>query len=335
MPKADPKVPEPIQLKELMERFASAVVNASYQLDEANVELRNLYVSSDNLDLAAMGPSRYVLDEVRIDLCFVVKEAKPDVLETHQLPEEHKKVNRQVIRPVDPSLLHAKLAEAANHDALIIAKDKLKPLVEGLNYVEMKLKQEPHFSTHWLAYQERKKDLQRQIKLLNDTITALSGKLPLTNEQIENVRRLDIPFTNWDEKWNAFYSKYESLRATYAAAVNAFQKHMAIPQIENFQRSDQDQQVLRQITEKGADWNGVRGWVSDIRNDYDATLAALNALLQLMAEIRGSGLKVRIDREAVAAAPVEARQKINFTFHGLTQETVKIRQAEKHKEVVF
>jgi hypothetical protein len=43
---------------------------------------------------------------------------------------------------------------------------------------------------------------------------------------------------------------------------------------------------------------------------------------------------VRIDREAVAA-PLEARQKIHLTFHGVTQETVRVRQEDKRKEVLI
>lgn len=310
------------------------MVNTSYQLDAANVDLQNLYLTSDNLDLAAMSPSRYVLDEVRIDLSFVVKEAKPDLLEDHKLPEAHKKVSKTVIRPVDSKLLYAQLSEAAKEDALPVVRVKMQPLNEQLMFVENQLKTQPRYSHEWLIYQKRKVEIQNDLKPLHSAANVLSSKEPLTSEQIESLRKLGIPFPDWGERWDQFYRKYESLWSTYADAVKAFKKHTAIPQIDNFQLTDQDQQVLQQITEKGSGWNGVKSWVGNIVKDYEAALTALNALLQLVADIRGAGLKVRIDREAVAA-PVEARQKIHLTFHGVTQETVRVRQEDKRKEVLI
>ena len=102
----DPKPPEPIKLKELIQALAYTVVNTSHQLDEANVDLRKLYLESGNARLAAMTPPRYVLDEVTVDISFVVVEAKPDIPETDKLPDSDVKVL------VDPEVLAETPAEA-------------------------------------------------------------------------------------------------------------------------------------------------------------------------------------------------------------------------------
>ena len=64
--------------------------------------------------------------------------------------------------------------------------------------------------------------------------------------------------------------------------------------------------------------------VDDIRGDYTATQTALNALTQLVASVKGSGLKVRVDPKALADAPAEARQKMHLTFHTQVQRNVKV-----------
>lgn len=102
----DPKPPEPIKLKELIQALAYTVVNTSHQLDEANVDLRRSYFESGNGRLALMTPPRYVLDEVTVDISFVVAEARPDAPGTDKPQDSDVKVL------VDPKTLAETPVEA-------------------------------------------------------------------------------------------------------------------------------------------------------------------------------------------------------------------------------
>src|SRR2546423_1818130 len=120
-PKPTLAAPEPITLRDLIELFASTVVATSQQLDQASVDLRNLYLNSGNAALATLIPPRYVLDQIAIDLSFIVVQAQPEV-SGNKLPEAHKLVEKQPVAVEDPEFLHSKLADIAKSDALPVAK---------------------------------------------------------------------------------------------------------------------------------------------------------------------------------------------------------------------
>ena len=123
MPDAKPSEPvtDPIPLKDLVQAFASTVAATSHNLDQATVDLRNLYQNSGNALLAMMLPPRFTLDEISIDLSFVVISASPDEF-SDQLPAESKQVGRATLE--DPDTLSTKLAGAAKDDALADAQAK-------------------------------------------------------------------------------------------------------------------------------------------------------------------------------------------------------------------
>ena len=139
---ADPKppaaAPEPITLRDLIELFASTVVSTSQQLDQASVDLRNLYLNSGNAALATLMPPRYILDQVTIDLIFVVTAAKPEVSGT-KLPDAHKLVLKDPVPVEDSEFLHSKLADVARSEALPAAKARSSQIEAQLNLLKNNL----------------------------------------------------------------------------------------------------------------------------------------------------------------------------------------------------
>ncbi|HLJ27595.1 MAG TPA: hypothetical protein VKY85_12865 [Candidatus Angelobacter sp.] len=388
----DPKPPqptpaEPIALKDLIQSFAATVVATSQHLDQATVDLRNLYVNSGNLSLASMIPPRYLLDEVTIDVSFVIVEAKPDVPETTQLPDADKNVSKttlQVTNPSNADLLHSKLSDLAKANALADAKAKSAQTNTEIQNLQKRLsdgqaslaKAQSDLSAAQKHATVRKPPLnlpdpaaianlqraqvsfntlhaqfapggsvagplQAQInafsqrkKQFDDAATMLATDPPLTSQQIASLRELGIAFVDWGQMWDDFYGKYVSLKAAYTGAVKAFQSHAGLSKMDDFQLSAADQQALQQIQgitgDKGEirDWNTAKKSVSDIQADYLATLDALNALVRLISDIRGSGLQVLVDPKGLADAPAEARHRLHLTFHGQSQEKVKVGETD-------
>ena len=65
----------PIKLKDLVQTLASTMVVTTQYLDRATVDLQNLYAGSASNALAALTPPRFTIDEVTIDLTFVIEDA--------------------------------------------------------------------------------------------------------------------------------------------------------------------------------------------------------------------------------------------------------------------
>ncbi len=365
--------PAPIALKDLIQSFAATVVTTSQHLDQATVDLRNLYINSGNLGLAAMIPPRYVMDEVTVDLSFIVVEAKPDVPDNTDLPDEDKKASKTVLQvnnPASSDLVHSKLSDVAKANALADAKAKsaqIDAIIKDLQKRLSDIQTATANNQRDLAVAEQQAKTARppqniaaiaRVNQLQATINALRVQAanlqpqinaesqrkaqfdglapmlladpPLTPQQIASLRGVGIVYVDWGSMWDDFYEKYQSLKSAYAGVVKAFQSHAGLPRIDDFQFTPADQQVLQQIQaiagDKGEvrDWNNVKKSVSDIQADYLNTLDALNALVRKVNSIRGSGLQVLVDPKALADAPPEARHKLHLTFHGQSQEKVKV-----------
>jgi hypothetical protein len=390
LPDAKPSEPvtDPIPLKDLVQAFASTVAATSHNLDQATVDLRNLYQNSGNALLAMMLPPRFTLDEISIDLSFVVISASPDEF-SDQLPPESKQVGRATLE--DPDTLSVKLAGAAKDDALADAQAKSANKAQGIQITQTNLQngqaqlQNAHnqqlqaqkelneasialgniqrarppqpaqiapaairmqqaqakfnaataqfnqltavWGTNGSGANQLNRDIQgltAQKQALDAAAITLSGKDPLTSDQIDAVRRAGVDYKAYDAMWASFYKKYVSLRSSYDEAVQAFQAKSQIPKMDDFQLSGDDNTVLNKINSMTTGWKTVQDKVQKIVDDDKATLAALNALVQLIARIKGSGLKVRVDPKALADAPVEARQKLHLSFHTQLQQNVKV-----------
>ena len=63
---------DPVKLKQLAESLASVLVVTNRYLDQATTEMYNLYAQSEDEFLASLAPARYSLDEVTLDLAFVI-----------------------------------------------------------------------------------------------------------------------------------------------------------------------------------------------------------------------------------------------------------------------
>ena len=63
---------KPVKLKQLIQTLASTMVVTTKHLDQATADLRNLYASSGSDTLASMTPPRFTLDEMTLDLAFVI-----------------------------------------------------------------------------------------------------------------------------------------------------------------------------------------------------------------------------------------------------------------------
>ncbi|HEY6972245.1 MAG TPA: hypothetical protein VJA94_23740 [Candidatus Angelobacter sp.] len=372
-PKPPAAAPEPITLRDLIELFASTVVSTSQQLDQASVDLRNLYLNSGNAALATLVPPRYILDQISIDLSFIVVQAKPEV-SGNKLPDAHKLVLKDPVAIEDPEFLHSKLADVAKSDAVPGAKarsSQIQAQIEAhkreLAAAEANLKSAaaqaekigreatsgpPQQRIAAVArlqaaqgalgaahgrFNEANARLNPQISALtalrkqyDDAIALLSGKDPLTEQKLADLQRIGVPVARLGTMWDNFYQKYLSLKSGYDSSVKAFQEQSGFPKLPDFQLSDADQQILDKIQAisgdpgEKRDWNKVKKSAAAIRDDYVKTLDALNALVRLVADIKGSGLQVRVDPKALTEVPPEARQKLHLTFHGQTQEKVKI-----------
>jgi len=374
---ADPKppaaAPEPITLRDLIELFASTVVSTSQQLDQASVDLRNLYLNSGNAALATLVPPRYILDQITIDLIFIVTQAKPEVSGT-KLPDPHKLVLKDPVPVEDSEFLHSKLADVARSDALPVAKARSAQIETQINALKNNLASaQANLNKARTDADKARKDVakapapqkhaaairaqvtqaafnqaQAQFNAVNASVNAqtpaltatrkqyddaaalLSGKNPLTEQQIADLRRIGINLAPLPAMWDNFYQKYLSLKNGYDSSVKAFQEQSGFPKMPDFQLSDADQQIFQKIQATSGDpgekrdWNKVKKNVAAIRDDYMKTLDALNALVRLVADIKGSGLQVRVDPKGLAEVPPDARHKLHLTFHGQTQEKVKI-----------
>lgn len=67
-------VNEPIKLKDMVRSLASTLVMTSRFLDQSTIDLQNLYSHSNQGAGSALTPPRFTLDEVVLDLSFVVDE---------------------------------------------------------------------------------------------------------------------------------------------------------------------------------------------------------------------------------------------------------------------
>ena len=373
-PKPTSAAPEPITLRDLIELFASTVVSTSQQLDQASVDLRNLYLNSGNAALATLMPPRYILDQVTIDLSFIVVQAQPEV-SGNKLPDAHKLIQKEPVAVEDPEFLRSKLADIAKSEVLPVAKARSSQIETQINAHKKTLADaqanlnkvrtdfenankeaakpgppaqkvaavarlhaaqavfahtQAQFNTISAGLNPQITALTANKKQLDDAAAALSGKDALTPQQLDLVRRAGIALAPLAEMWNNFYQKYLSLKSGYDSLVKAFQEQSPLPKLPDFQLSDADQQVLQKIQATAGDpgekrdWNKVKKDVTAIRDDYAKTLDALNALVRLVSDVKGSGLQVRVDPKGLADVPSEARHKLHLTFHGQTQEKVKI-----------
>jgi chromosome segregation ATPase len=406
LPDAKPPdpVPEPIPLRDLVQAFASTVAATSHNLDQATVDLRNLYLNSGNALLAMMVPPRFTLDEISIDLAFVVVSATPDEnTDQLQLPKEDKDVESKPLQ--SPENLSTKLAGAAKDDASEDAKNKTKIKADGIaasqntlqngqtqlqnaqNALQNARNQVPpaqqelnnaavahanavrakppnqqtinnaakrlqdaqtkmaqvagqinqlsvqvnQLTAVWgpsgTATTQLNRDIQTQAaarQALDGAISTLSDKNDLSDQQIDGVRKAGVDYKQYDVMWANFYKKYESLHSTYDDAVKAFKAKSQLQKMDDFQFSADDNTVVNKIGNMSTGWKTVKDQVTKIVDDYRKTLAALNALVQQVSRVKGSGLKVRVDPAALNAAPVEARQKLHLSFHTQLQQNVKV-----------
>ena len=108
-------------LKDVISSLAAAVVATSQHLDQANVDLRNLYLSSGNSGLARLVPARYTLDDVTIELAFVVTDAKPqEVIASPVSPHPLGFSLEQIkLNAGQNKLLNAFLIKAVKDDAIL------------------------------------------------------------------------------------------------------------------------------------------------------------------------------------------------------------------------
>lgn len=380
MPDPNPPVPanDPIPLKDLVQSFASTVAATSHNLDQASVDLRNLYENSGNATLAMMLPPRFTLDEVIIDLSFVVVQATPEVY-GDALPPEDGKIAKAAIAPDDADNLRKKLVDLAETDAQADAESKSKAMdaqilamqtslqsgVTALQNANAELQKTqadmnrarsnplalPQFAIRLQQQAAQAAALNAQFgpngtvttqvnralpgllatkKSYDDATTLLSGKDPLTPDELDQVKKAGIAYTPLDALWDSFYQKYLSMRDLYASMVKAFQAKAALPRSGDYTMSADDNLVVQKILgmPQGSGWTTIQKKVAAIQADYNAVLAALNALVRLVASIKGSGLLVRVDPKAVGDAPVEARQKIHLAFHTQVRQNVKVGDEE-------
>lgn len=412
-----------IPLSDVISSLASTVVAANQHLDQASVDLRNLYLSSGNTGLANIMPSRFTLDEVTIELAFVVTETKPQVDSTPPDPprpvgfsEESITLTANQSNSLDLFLIQntkddsvkeldnsikGQTAQLTNLDVAIKnTKDKIDDLrkqqVNIFAQREQMQKQvnilETQIATLIKEREQKEQELRRatifnrtvitvaiaqlnaqtnalsaQQQVFKAQVLALSGAGEGINQQInglsqqveslqkaklvtqqamyenkaliaainnlnkdtrltpENLTALNqrkIKPIDYADKWKSLYKEYKDLCNAWDKALLAFKNNQNLAKMPDY-NLDGEELVTIDRSQKISDSN-IRQKIVAIKKDYDATVTALNELVRLMIARKNSGVKVRIDQEALKTVPPEARQKIKLSFHGQTQENVKV-----------
>ena len=420
---------EAVKLRDLIQSLASTMVVTGQFLDESTVDLQNLYAHSGSAALAALTPPRFALDEVTVDLCFVVEEAKvasaegrsptaPTPLETLTEPDEKTLLDRlsQLRKYESDLVVHeqrladfrgeqrelqsaeralvgriSKLAStqrATLHEiigslgkapsTISLVKDLRARLGGGIAEYKRRLESDDGYrQTAEIVYATVRQEFYGELKellglkdneLVDILMTGSRGQCrilglilegfgkpvpEITAEAEELESRLDdvlerlgaeaparpgkpryvvaeldrapskVP--DYGQLWRQFRNNYESLKDSYRQAVERFEKGQGLPRIE---RRDGLSDELRAAMATAGVAQKTLTAVDMMQKDFAETSGALGELTALIAELKGAGIRVRVDPKSISEADEASRQKIRLTFRTENQETVKVEGAE-------
>lgn len=280
---------EPITLKALIESFASTVVATSHHLDQASVDLRSLYLTSGLDGLGSLVPPRFALDEVAIDLAFVVAQAKPEAPSKvpptgngfQERPVQLSVRDKQAVEQ-KLSLLVLQDAQRMVNDGLVAAAARRQSISERLDQnkqemdrtlAEISVAQSQPISilnpatgirAHMLtiqmrALEEEARGLQAESASVEEFARTVNASFEVVQKspggmrtpEIEELARTGLNLTDDVANWSMLQGEYNDLKNTYSAATAAFEGGKGLSKIGDFSLSPEEERVLARVIGRG------------------------------------------------------------------------------------
>ena len=163
-------------------------------------------------------------------------------------------------------------------------------------------------------------DLQATI----DKLKSLNAATPLNTDHFTELNQRGIKQIDYFVIWTDLYLQYIGLCLAWDSAMDAYTKNINLSTIPDYNLNNNQLATIDRII-KSSELDAVTlTSAQNVIKDYKATFISLSDLLIKIIAKKNSGLKVRIDAEALKTALPETRQKMTLHFHGQSQEKVKV-----------
>lgn len=259
---------KPVKLKDLIQSLASTMVVTTRYLDQATVDLQNVYATGSE-SLAALTPPRFTIDEVTVDLSFVVEEAAvvPDGFE--------------------PAAAKPVVVMTATQRQTLLTR------LQELHRYEQELLEHQRALAAWTARQQQLQSERNQLRRDSSQLDATLRSLPAQIAAFEaQARTFDaLPFGSGKSQAAAFRAqsqklkvqqqamtaKLKQLRSREAAVSSERQKLGARPQAPKKPAAVQAGTKARRGPDYAALWRSYEAAYSELKAVYLAVVAAFEA----------------------------------------------------------
>jgi Skp family chaperone for outer membrane proteins len=325
---------EPIKLRDLVQSLATIMVGTGKYLDQANVELRNLYFASGSEALADLTPPRFTLDEVAIDLAFVVQEAKvvgPD--STSFKPADLKPVALE--KPERDELLAAlkgktDVLQKQHSDELKGIQAELVKAIQELERTQgdraalraqlAQLGPKPANPLRAMEWLKKKKQLDDKLQTTQASLTTKTAGRGDIQRRLNEVSRRPVP--DYVGLWEQFEGYYRQEATIYAEARLAYSERRLLPKIGPQQPPAA---ALVDLVDSPRFLSAaLKKKVHELFHSHQLTRLELGKLVKVLTDLQTEGIHVRVDANSLAEAPEPSRQRMRLTFRSQTQETVNV-----------
>ncbi|MEM9609970.1 MAG: hypothetical protein AAGA99_21295 [Actinomycetota bacterium] len=328
---------EPVKLRDLVHSLASIMVGTTRYLDQSTVDLQRLYGESVGGSLESFTAPRFTLDEVTVDLSFLVDQVVTE-------PEPPQPVRPLVELGEVAGRLQNALAKLQQEDegAFDKHREQLADFERAFAAWEAEVKAS--------AFPEQLRDLANERRAIEQRLRTLGGRVNADLVARSTVRLTEIaarvaeinvqnaallgprrpkpppappgfPGVDYVALWATFEDEYRIVRQWYADAVDAFEEGRAIPAAPP---TSADTGQVRTLVGRATMGAATRSTVEALINGRDLVVADAEALLVTIADAKGAGILVRVDPSSIAEADEDALQKLQLTFRAEAQETVDV-----------
>lgn len=316
-------------------------------LDQAVAELQNIYTTSPDGALAGLTPPRFTLDDMTVDLSFVVadvrqstEEPDPPTERVVLTPNQAAKVEELLgaLFNKDREAFQAFEQEKAEHEARAehfdremahreaAANAEIGQLAAKLQQLDIELR--TLNSNPFTSNRAREHELQEGMRHLENRVGEVQRDLErrrasrppaFTRERPRFIQAGESPYV---VMWLEYLAAYNKRKQDYLVAVAAFNDEQPLGELDPPFAMTRSLAAALSIIDDRSGFPKAK--VDGIRADFIQTDRSIAKLAELSAARAAGGIRVKVDPESISNAPPGALQSLHLTFRSQSQERVNV-----------
>ena len=174
------------------------------------------------------------------------------------------------------------------------------------------------------ALASQRSNLRAKLKGQVTAHSAARAKVQTLSAQLKQRHAARLRPRDLVAAWNGFQLSYLELKAFYQALADAFKQGNPLPKAPRLPAPPTNLITFIAKGNLSQPSKAIKEKVKSISDDFTKTSADMAGIFDLITELKGEGIKVRVDPEAITATSEAALQRIHLTFRAESQESVTV-----------